>query len=308
MAERQAQHRVHAAANATERGRRAFIAGGAAGLASVATGAGVAIADTREPETWPWEHEPQRRFDGKVVLITGATSGIGEATARAFAGEGAQVCFCGRRADRGRQVEQSIRDEGGDVRFVQADVREDDQVQRFVEQCVEIYDGLDIAFNNAGIEGPQGDLATIDLDGDGHYLDVMGTNTHGVMYAMRHELPVMKQGGGGVIINTASMLAHGGAGEWGAYSASKHAVIGLTRSAAQQHAGDNLRILSISPGAVNTALLQRMYGDLSRMAAQSPTGRIGEPEDIAAAVLNFAAPESAYLNGVDVQVNGASAA
>ncbi len=291
--------------------RRAFLTGSAAGLASLA--AGGALADTAQPDRWPWQRENDgigSRFRDRVVLITGATSGIGRAATEAFAGEGARVFFCGRRESRGQRIARRIHDLGGESTFMRTDVREEEQVRRFVEKCVETYGTVDIAFNNAGIEGPRGDVSAIELRGEEQsYRDVMRTNTDGVVYSMRHELRVMRDRGRGVIVNTASMLAHGGAEEWGAYSASKHAVIGLTRSAARANAGRNIRVLSVSPGAVDTALLRRMYGeDLSRIERANPSGRIGRPEDIAAAVLNLAAPESGYLHGVDVQVNGGSGA
>ncbi len=289
-----------------DRTRRRIVVGGMAALASAT--AGSVFGSTQQPQKWPWAASNRERFRTRVVLITGATSGIGEASARAFAAEGARVFFCGRRADRGNAVAQSLHENGAEARFHQADVREERDVRGFVEACVETYGRIDIAFNNAGIEGPEGDLDEIPMDGEMGCRDVMRTNLDGVFFAMRYELPVMRRGRGGVVINTASSLAHEGADRWGAYSASKHGVIGLTRSAALANAGRNLRILSISPGAVDTALLRRMYGDLSLFARTNPSGRIGVPEDIAAVVLNLAAPEMSYLNGVDLRVNGGSSA
>jgi len=294
-------------AGQTNVSRRRFLAGGAAGLAALAAGAGNALGSTSRPDEWPWQNG-QRRYAGKTVLITGATSGIGEATARAFAAEGANVFFCGRRQELGEQIAQSIREQGGTATFHRADVREEAQVRRFVESCLETYGGLDIAFNNAGIEGPEGAIPEVDLTGEQSYRDVFRTNTDGVFFAMRHEIPAMISRGGGVIINTASVQGSRGSEDTGPYSASKHAVIGLTRSAALAHARDNIRILSVSPGPVETDLLRRMYEDLSEIARENPSGRIALPVEIAAMVLTLAAPEASFLHGDDVKVDGGSSA
>ena len=288
--------------------RRRFLAAGAAGLAAVA--AGSAIASTSEPETHSWQHEDARhRFSDKTVLITGATSGIGAATARAFAAEGAKVFFCGRRRELGKEVETEIRGAGGEATYMRADVREDDQVEAFVKGCLEQYGGLDIGFNNAGIAGPSGLYGELSLSGTGGYHDLMSTNIDGVFYAMRHELPVMREQGHGIIVNTASMLGSRGGPGVGVYSASKHAVIGLTRSAAKLYAGQNIRILSISPGPVDTPLMRRATGgDLSRVAANNPSGRLATPAEIAEMVLVLAAPVSGFVNGEDVKVDGGASA
>lgn len=280
--------------------RRNFLAGSAAGAAALAAGP-ISAATGRGVE--------DRRFADRVVLITGGTSGIGEAAARAFAAEGAEVFFCGRREDRGREVAASIQENGGSATFFQADVREEGEVEAFVSACVERAGTVHIAFNNAGIEGPEGSLAEIDVDGEMGYRDVMRTNLDGVYHAMRHELPVMIEQGEGVIVNTVSVLGSGGSDGWGAYSASKHAVLGLTRSAALAHAGDGLRIVSLSPGSTDTELLRRMYDDdLSESAEANPMGRVAEPEEMAAMVLKLASPEATFLNGEDIKVDGGSSA
>ena len=287
-----------------DHGRRKFMATTTAGLTGLALGGGLAgsaaFADTRQPS---------RRYQGKVVLITGATSGIGEATAHAYAQAGAKVFFCGRRKARGEAVAEAIRAAGGEATYMQADVREQAQVQSFVERCVETYGGLDIAFNNAGIEGPRGALDEIDVAGDNGYRDVMRTNVDGVYFAMRYELPVMRGNGGGVIVNTGSMLSHRGSTFAGAYAASKHAVIGLTRSAAARDAGNGIRVISISPGGVETDLLRRFVGgSLEGIGQRSPMGRIAQPTEVADVVLNLTAPEAIFLNGDDVKIDGASSA
>jgi NAD(P)-dependent dehydrogenase (short-subunit alcohol dehydrogenase family) len=289
--------------------RRGFLVGGAAGLTALVVGARGAVAGPAYPAGDMEPRQERRRFAGRVVLITGATSGIGEATARAFATEGARVFFGGRRQALGEEVAVSIRAAGGDARFMQLDVREEPQVAAFVRECVRAYGGLDIAFNNAGIEGPEGTYGEVELEGRNGYRDVMRTNVDGVFFAMRHELPVMRERGRGVVINTASVQGSRGGAKTGPYSASKHAVIGLTRSAALAHAKEGLRILSISPGPVDTALLRRMYdGELEPIAEGNPSGRIAQPREIAAMVLKLASPDATFLNGEDVKVDGGSSA
>lgn len=281
-------------------GRRRLLLGGA-GLAGAALAAGAVHATGRNRE--------QGRYTGKVVLITGATSGIGEATAHAFAREGAKVCFCGRREERGEQVARAIRDAGGEASFVRADVREEAEVAALVEACAERYGRLDIAFNNAGIAGPRGGFDSIELDGPEGYDDVFRTNVDGVFYAMRHEIPLLRSGGGGVIVNTGSMLSHRGSSFAGAYAGSKHAVIGLTRSAAAATAGDGIRVISVSPAGVETELLRRFLGgSLEGAGANNPMGRIAQPEEVAAVILNLVATENTFLNGDDVRIDGASSA
>lgn len=293
----------HPTQSGHDRGRRRFLVG--AGLA----GAGVALAGAGATAAAGTQDNGRGRYQDKVVLITGATSGIGEATAHAYAREGAKVFFCGRREERGREVQDAIREAGGEATFMRADVREQEAMRAFVDACVETYGGLDIAFNNAGIEGPRGNIDEIDLEGDGGYHDVFRTNVDGVYYAMRYEMRVMREAGGGVIVNTGSMLSHRGSAFAGAYAGSKHAVIGLTRSAAATYAADGVRVISVSPGGVETELLRRFLGgSLEGAGEDSPMGRIAQPEDIAAVVLSLTVPEAVYLNGDDVKADGASSA
>jgi len=292
--------------------RRRLLAQGAAGAAGLALGTSalghsLAAGNARPSDA---DNTECKRYKDKVVLITGATSGIGEACAHAYARHGAKVFFCGRREQLGREVETAIREEGGEATFMRADVREPEQVEAFVAACVETYGTIDIAFNNAGIEGPRGGLDEIALTGQGSYQDVMRTNTDGVFFAMHYQIPVMRDSGGGVIVNTGSMLSHRGSSFAGAYAASKHAVIGLTRSVAAREAGNGIRCISISPGGVRTDLLKRFMGtdSLDGAGESNPMGRIAEPGEVADVLLNLTAPEAVFLNGDDVKIDGASSA
>jgi NAD(P)-dependent dehydrogenase (short-subunit alcohol dehydrogenase family) len=279
-------------------GRRNLLLGGATAVASLGLMAGAKAA----------QHETGR-FQDKVVLITGATSGIGEATARAFAAEGAKVVFCGRREALGNQVADSIRASSGNATYVQADVREIDLVESFINACMDLHGRIDIAHNNAGIAGPFGPYAGVKIDGLEGYRDTQATNVDGVFYAMRFEIPIMIKQGGGVIINTASMLGSTGAGGSGVYSGSKHAVIGMTESAALAHAKDNVRCVSVSPGPVDTPLMQRATGgNLTGVAAGNPSGRLAQPSEIANLVMALSTPEASYINGSDVKIDGGATA
>ncbi len=291
---------------AVDAGRRRFMGSATAGLAGLALGGGVVAGSSPAHAAGTGSG----RYRNKVVLITGATSGIGAAAAQAYAREGAKVMFCGRREERGAELEQAIRDNGGEATFMAADVREDEQMAALVAHCVDVHGGLDIAFNNAGIAGPLGAIDDLPLEGPGGYLDLMRTNVDGVLFAMRHELPVMRAAGSGVIVNTGSMLSHRGSPRAAAYAASKHAVIGLTRSAASADAGNGIRVVSVSPGGTRTELLRQFAGGgtLSGMGQNSPMGRLAEPEDVAAVVLSVTSPENLFLNGDDIRADGASSA
>ncbi len=274
-------------------GRRDVLKGAA--VAAAATAAATMAGAARA-------HEQAGRFAGKTVLITGGSSGIGAATAHAFAAEGANVVICGRREALGKETEGAIRAKGGKCTYIQADVREEEQVARLVDAAVAAHGQIDIAFNNAGIEGPFASFQEAPIDGTMGYHDTIRTNVDGVFYGIRHELRVMTPRNAGVIINTASIAGSNSLPGNPVYAASKHAVIGLTRSAAKAHGKDGIRVVSVSPGGVDTPLLRRA------MAGRMPAGRIGKPEEIAALVLTLAAPESAYINGADFVIDGGSTA
>ena len=285
--------------------RRQAINLGAVGAAGVAAAmAGRKAQAQSEPLSQP-EVNSDGRFAGKVVLITGATSGIGEATARLFAAEGATVHFCGRRQELGQQVAQSIVDAGGKATYQPADVRNEDEVKAFVNGCVDRYGTIDVAFNNAGIESSPKTIAEQTFE---EWENVMNTNARGVFLSMKYELPVMLDTGGGAIINNSSVSGHVGFSTISPYSASKHAVISLTKVAALEYADKNIRVNSISPGAVDTPMLRRALSawntDLETVAQDYPIKRIVAPEEIARGVMWLASAEPIAVVGTDIDATG----
>lgn len=283
--------------------RRALLTGGAAAAAATLA-ATTAMANSMNPEPAPTEMNPDGRFKGKVVAVTGGNSGIGAATVKAFAMEGAQVVFGARRDELGRQVEADIRKAGGDVSWVQTDVRDPAQVQRFIKAAGDSYGRLDVLLNNAGIFMTPNLIEDIDIE---NFEDMMRTNTFGVFYGMKYAIPVMKAQGGGTIINMASVAAHRGFPNTAHYNASKHAVIGLTRAGAQL-AKDNIRIASISPLAVDTPMLKESFAHqgltYEGMAGAFLTPRIMDPHEMAEGVMFLASDAATAFNGMDMDATG----
>lgn len=287
--------------------RRQVLTTGAIGAAGVIATLSTqnSQANTQNPPEPRSQVNPNGRFAAKVVLITGATSGIGEATARAFAAEGATVHFCGRREALGEQVAQSIRDAGGKATYQRADVRVEEDVKAFVNGCIERYGRVDIAFNNAGIFMTPAEIQDIPLD---NFMDIMMTNTVGEFLCMKYEIPHMRRQGGGSIVNMASVAGHVGFSRTAHYNASKHGIIGLTKAAAQENADHNIRINSISPLAVDTPQLRESFafqGITYEQAAPSfVTKRIMTPEEMARAVMFLASDDATSVTGMDLDVTG----
>lgn len=285
--------------------RRRLLVYGSAGLAGLAATAIAGRTEANPAEPAPSPTPASGRFAGKVVLITGATSGIGETTARAFAREGAIVHFCGRRAALGEQVAQSIREAGGQATYQRADVRVPEDVKAFVETCISQYDRIDIAFNNAGTFLTPAPLHELSLE---VYQDLMATNTMGVFLAMQHEISQMRQQGGGVIVNMSSVSGHVGFANLSPYNASKHAVMGLTKAAALENADFNIRVVSISPLAVDTPMLRQSFRDqgltYEGVTPTMVTKRIMTTEEMAQAVMFLASDAASSLNGTDLDVTG----
>jgi NAD(P)-dependent dehydrogenase (short-subunit alcohol dehydrogenase family) len=249
------------------------------------------------------------RFTGKTVLITGGGSGIGRATALAFAREGAAVTVAGRRHEALDQTVRLIKDAGGQASAVTADVSSPASAERLIAAAADRHGGLHIAFNNAGIL-ETGPLADMDLAAWDRQVAV---NLTGVFLAMKHEITHMRASGGGVIINTASNLgAHMRLPFLGAYAATKAAVSALTRAAAREYIADGIRINAISPGPIDTPMSLRP-GETSadrdeRLAGALPAGRAGTVAEAAAAVLWLASPEAGFTVGHDLVIDGGATA
>lgn len=282
--------------------RRALLTGGVAAAATLAATA--ATANSMNPKAAPSAVNTDGKFKGKVVAITGGNSGIGEATVRAFALEGAQVVFGARRDELGRNIERELREVGADVTWFQTDVRDPAQVQRFVQAATETYGRLDVLFNNAGIFMTPNLIEDIDVE---NFDDMMRTNTFGVFYGMKYAIPVMKSQGGGVIINMASVAAHRGFTNTAHYNASKHAVLGLTRAGAQL-AKENIRVASISPLAVDTPMLKESFAHqgltYEGMTGFFVTPRIMDAHEMAEGVMFLASDQATAFNGMDMDATG----
>ncbi|REE99900.1 SDR family NAD(P)-dependent oxidoreductase [Thermomonospora umbrina] len=288
--------------------RRRLLAAGAAGAAAVPlAGLPGAAAGTRTPPApSTGRADPNGRFAGKVVLITGATSGIGRATAYEMAREGAKVFFCGRRTELGRRHEHEIRKFGGDATYMRADVTREADVEAFVGACVRRHGRIDIAFNNAGIESPRAlplheqSLRDLEL--------VWRTNTAGVFLSMRHEIPHMLRRGRGVVVNTASISAEVGFATIAPYNSSKHGVASLTKVAALEYAARGIRVNALAPGAVDTPMLRRAaeaFGVTYEEIAQDyPIKRIVQPQEMARVVMWLASDDATAVTGTDVDASG----
>jgi NAD(P)-dependent dehydrogenase (short-subunit alcohol dehydrogenase family) len=290
-------------------GRRSLLSGAAAlGVAGAAFG-GTAHAVGAQAASRAMDG----RFQGKSVLVTGATSGIGRATAKAFAAAGARVGFCGRRAELGHQVEREIRDAGGEATYFRADVRVAAQVQSFVDRVASRYGGIDVAFNNAGIGGGKlpHEMSVEEWD------DVQATNARGVFLAIKYEIPHMLEAGGGVVVCTSSSAAEQARPNGAAYTASKRAVQGIVKAAALAYGPKGIRINALLPGTTDTPFVRppgipdadwaeykRAFGPLNIDGLQ----RMAEAEEIARAVLGLASDDFPYMTGASIAVDGGSTA
>jgi len=243
-----------------------------------------------------------------VVLITGALAGIGRATALAFARQGARLVVSGRRDDAGAALVRELRELGTEAEFVRADVRQEDDVEALVDRAVARFGRLDIAVNNAGTEGQPGPLTAQTA---ATYAATFDTNVLGTIFSLKHELRVMLAQGSGSIVNLSSTMGHRGNANAGLYVASKHAVEGLTRTAALEGAAAGVRVNAVAPGPIDTDMLTRFAGDDERkngLAAGVPMKRLGRPEEIAQAIVFLASDQAGFLTGQVVDVNGGKTA
>ena len=243
-----------------------------------------------------------------VVLITGALTGIGRATALAFAKEGADLVVSGRRDDAGQTLVAELRALGAAAEFIRADVRHESDVQNLVDKTVARFGRLDVAVNNAGTEGTPGPVIAQTAES---YAAVFDTNVLGVLLSLKHELRVMQAQGSGSIVNLSSTMGHRGAPGASLYTASKHAVEGLTKSAALEAAAFGVRVNAVAPGPVETAMLDRFTGTADRKAglvAGVPLKRTGRPEEIADAIVFAASSKASFITGQVIAVNGGKTA
>lgn len=245
------------------------------------------------------------RFAGKVAFVTGAGSGIGRATAIAFAKEGANVVLADIDAAGNEESARLVGEHGGQVLTVKCDVTSSSDIQAAINQTVQEFGRLDAAFNNAGIEQPPAPLVDITEDEWSRLLDV---NLRSAFLCMKYEIPAMLENGGGSIVNTSSGAGVVGIREQAAYVAAKHGLIGLTKSAALEYAAKGVRINAICPGIIETPMMDRFSGGTAegraRVIGQEPVGRMGTPEEIASAVLWLSSDLGGFAIGHAMVIDG----
>ena len=243
-----------------------------------------------------------------TVLITGALTGIGRAAALAFTEDGYRIIVSGRKSEEGEALEKELRRLGAEAGFIRADVRYEDDVRNLVDETVARFGRLDAAVNNAGTEGKRGPVTEQTAES---YAAVFDTNVLGVLLSMKHELRVMLAQSSGSIINISSTAGHNGVPDASVYSASKHAVEGLTKAAALEVAGSGVRVNCVAPGPVETEMLNRFTGTAERKAglvAGVPMKRVGEPSEVANAILFLASGKSSFITGHVLSVDGGKSA
>src|SRR6266540_4347642 len=243
-----------------------------------------------------------------VVLITGALTGIGRATALAFAKDGAHVVASGRREAEGKALEAELRSLGAEAAFIRADVRHEDDVRGLIDQTVARFGRIDAAVNAAGTEGRPGPVTEQTAES---YAATFDTNVLGTLLSMKHELRVMLAQRSGSIINVSSTFGHTGGAGASVYVASKHAVEGLTKSAALEASGSGVRVNAVAPGPIDTGMLTRFTGSDERKAgliAGVPLNRVGKPEEIAESIVFLSSDRASFITGATIAVDGGKTA
>lgn len=247
------------------------------------------------------------QLEGKTALVTGAGSGIGRATALAYAREGARVVAADLNVEGGEETVQRIKEAGGEAILVHADVADSAGAELMAQRAVEAYGSLDCAFNNAGISGGRERRRSADYAED-DFDRVIRINLKGVWLSMKAEIPRMLEQGGGSIVNTASIMGLIATPGSVAYMAAKHGVVGLTKAAALEYAADGIRVNSVCPGYINTPLVRPLFDNYENMeeliVARHPIGRLGEPQEIAEAVVWLSSPGASFVTGHNMAVDG----
>jgi NAD(P)-dependent dehydrogenase (short-subunit alcohol dehydrogenase family) len=242
---------------------------------------------------------------GKVAVVTGATSGIGKIAALALAEQGVNLVLAGRRTDKGVEIQKQTEAKGVKSIFQTADVAKESDIKKLFEIVEKEFGRLDFALNNAGVES---EAAGVDAFNNEQYDQVMDTNVRGTMLSMKYEIPLMRKNGKGSIVNVSSIAGLVGFANFSVYVASKHAVLGLTKSAALELAHDSIRVNAVSPGAIQTDMLNRWVDNNDEakagFAKMHPMGRVGKPEEIAAAALFLMSDDSAFVTGQSLAVDG----
>ena len=246
-------------------------------------------------------------LDGKVALVTGAASGIGRATALTFAREGAKLVVADMNEDGGQQTVHMITENGSEAMFVQVDVTSASQIEAMISKTVETYGRLDCSFNNAGTEGTTM-VSTIDYKEE-DWNRVLSINLTGVWLCMKYEITQMLKQGAGAIVNTASVAGLvGSRGAGSAYAASKHGVVGLTKTAALEYAKQGIRVNCVCPGVIRTPMMERMLTRTPALEQQyiaaEPIGRLGRPEEIAESVVWLCSDAASFVTGHTMTVDG----
>jgi NAD(P)-dependent dehydrogenase (short-subunit alcohol dehydrogenase family) len=243
-------------------------------------------------------------MDKPVILITGALTGIGRATALAFAKRGGNLVVAGRHDEAGKALAEELRSFGSEAEFINADVRHDDDVRALAGQAVAQFGRIDVAVNNAGTEGQVGPITDQTAES---YAATFDTNVLGVILSMKHEVRVMREQGSGSIVNISSTYGHEGAAGASVYVGSKHAIEGITKSVALETAKSGIRVNAVAPGPTDTGMLTRFTGtpeNKASLVAEVPMGRLGRSEELASAIVFIASDQASYVTGHIFNVDG----